>query len=229
MATKTYSVSNVKQLIDLNGTSTNFDISFQVKSQNKEPFDILVVDQTTLDNTPKLEYKRIEAGEISGSLKNDKNVYQNYYLILKAEKPCQCDVTINKKEIPKQTQPVPQPTQSNPVQNSQPNPYSVNPPTKSNINWVKIVLIVAVVGVGGYFLYRMTRKKDNDNHNSGINERMNNRPTFNPVFNPSPSPSPSPNPSPNPVRMKNLSYSPSSSHGGGNKMLLQRLKSLNLS
>ena len=74
MATrKTYSVSNVKQLIDLNGSSTNFDISFKVTSRNKEPFHMLVVDQTTLDNNPNLQYKHVEGGEISGNLKNDKN------------------------------------------------------------------------------------------------------------------------------------------------------------
>ena len=46
---RTYTLDKIRQLIDLNGDSTNFDISFKVTSRNGEVFDIVVVDQTTLD------------------------------------------------------------------------------------------------------------------------------------------------------------------------------------
>ena len=54
---KTYTLGKIKQLIDLNGDSTNFDLSFNVTCQDDIPYNILVVDQTTLDNTPELQYK----------------------------------------------------------------------------------------------------------------------------------------------------------------------------
>ena len=81
-----YSIGKIKQLIDLNGDSVNFQVDFNVESQSGEPFDILVVDQTTLDNNPKIEYKTANEGKISGSITNDKNVYQNYFLILNFQK-----------------------------------------------------------------------------------------------------------------------------------------------
>lgn len=99
-------LSKVKQLVDLNGDSVNFEIKFRVSTKNKEPFDLLVVDQTTLDNNPALEYKKITEGEISGSIVQDKNIYQNYFLILKADTPCECMVEIQKKELPKTILPV---------------------------------------------------------------------------------------------------------------------------
>ena len=97
---KTYSVSKVKQLIDLNGDSVNFEINFRVSSHNKEPFDILVVDQSTLDSDPDLQYKSVTNGTISGKVRGDKNVYENHFIILKASNPCECDVEIEKTELP---------------------------------------------------------------------------------------------------------------------------------
>ena len=95
----TYNLDNHKQLIDLNGDTVNFDITFTVTaSEENASFDVLVVDQTTLDNNPSLEYKKAK-GIISGNLISDKNVYQNYFLILKADTPCNVTVEIDKKEI----------------------------------------------------------------------------------------------------------------------------------
>lgn len=145
---KTYSIGSMKQLIDLNGSSTNFELTFRVNSHNKEPFDMLVVDQTTLDSNPSLEYKHVANGEMTGSLKNDKNVYQNYFLIIKAEKPCQCDVEINKREMPIQQKPVPPPAPA--------------PEPKSSVNWIKIGLILLCVSIGGYILYRLSKKEKTD-------------------------------------------------------------------
>jgi hypothetical protein len=45
-----YTISSIKQLIDLNGKSVNFHLSFSVRSLNKEPFDALVVTQEMLDS-----------------------------------------------------------------------------------------------------------------------------------------------------------------------------------
>jgi hypothetical protein len=177
---KTVMVTNRQQLIDLNGEMINFDLTFTATSKNKEPFDILVVDQTTLDNNPKLEYKRAN-GVISANIISDKNVYQNYFLCIKADNPCEVDVVIEKKEIspnlsgsnntvPSQNelqqsgyQNVPEPSVNVPnmhgMLNMQNSSQMLLPPRQSSTNW-KLVLIVIVLLVGGYALYTMYTKQD---------------------------------------------------------------------
>jgi hypothetical protein len=142
---KAYNIGKLKQLIDLNGESINFEIQFRVTSQNKEPFDLLVVSQTELDNNPNIPYKRVENGEITGQVMQNKNVYQNYFLILRADNPCVCNVEINKKELPK-TQIVPEMKVVPP------------PPKTEGMNWTKILFFGAVIIVGGICLYWFSRK-----------------------------------------------------------------------
>lgn len=110
VSNKTYSLTPMKQLIDLNGDITNFDLTFTATTKDGSPFDLLVVDQTTLDSNPSLEYKKAQ-GTISGNIISDKGVYQNYFLLIKSETPCECDVSIDLKEIPQR--------KSEPIINSQ--------------------------------------------------------------------------------------------------------------
>jgi hypothetical protein len=77
---KEYLLNKVKQLIDLNGDSVNFRIKFAVKSKNGEPFELTVADQTTLDNN-NLVYEKVTNGQRSGEVFQDKNVYQNFFLV----------------------------------------------------------------------------------------------------------------------------------------------------
>ena len=78
MSQKTYKVSSQRLLHDLNGDSTNFDLTFTATSKNNAPFEVLVVDQATLDSAPPLQYKKA-SGVISGNIVADKNQYQNYF------------------------------------------------------------------------------------------------------------------------------------------------------
>lgn len=161
---QTHQIGKIKKLIDLNGDTTNFDITFQVVSRNKEPFDLLVVDQTTLDNSQNLEYKKVEKGMISGNIVQDKNVYQNYFLILRAENPCECDIEITKKELPK-TQPVP-----SPAQQKLPVASDLGSPKKSDgFSWVKILLIVGAIAALGIGFYLYSKK-------SGVDQKETNAP-----------------------------------------------------
>jgi hypothetical protein len=162
---QTHQVGKIKKLIDLNGDTTNFDITFRVASRNKEPFDILVVDQTTLDNNPSLEYKKVENGAISGNVIQDKNVYQNYFIILKADNACECDVEIIKKELPKTTQPPPQLPQG-PQGPPQPTPSPLRSGKKpeNGFSWVKILLIIGAIvalGIGLYLYSKKSKGEDN--------------------------------------------------------------------
>lgn len=174
---KTYSLSSTQQLIDVNGETTNFDLSFSVTSKGKQPFDLLVVDQSTLDNNPNLEFKRANEGSMSGNIISDKNIYQNYFLCLKSESPCEVDVTIDKKEISPNLQ------ESNQIMNGlhqpqvpqiqhPPLPYDqpltkIPPPIQhqcqvsSGTNW-KMIFITVILVCGGLYLYYLYTNKNKD-------------------------------------------------------------------
>jgi hypothetical protein len=147
----TYILSKVKQLIDLNGDSINFDISFTVNCQDDTPFKLLVVDQTTLDNSEELEYKE-QTNTISGNIIADKNVYQNYFLILKAEKECKVDVEITKKELP-----ITPTAENETIENKQLQQQ------ENSIDWKKIMLIAVSVCILLLLWYLYNKKSSQNN------------------------------------------------------------------
>jgi hypothetical protein len=146
-----YSIGKIKQLIDLNGDTVNFEIDFNVESESGESFDAVVVDQSTLDNN-KIEYKKAENGKLSGTITNDKNVYQNYFLILKADKDINCKVSISKKELPR--------TVLKNFKNTQSNTQSNTQETKKTINWLKVFLVFVFISMFSYFLYNLLISKE---------------------------------------------------------------------
>ncbi len=112
MSKNTYTLTPQNQLIDLNGDLVNFDLTFSAISKDGTPFKALVIDQQTLDTNPDLQHNIAENGSIGGNIVYDKNVPQNLFLILKIhEKPCEVEVTIDKKEIPAN---IPPPVENNP-------------------------------------------------------------------------------------------------------------------
>lgn len=149
--TKLFKLSKIQQLVDLNGDLTNFNLTFKATSKNGSPFQALVVDQTTLDSVPNLEYKKVTDGVISGNIVADKGVYQNYFLILKADNPCDCEITIDKKEIPAKKHP--ELTHEKVVEN-----YLEN--SESTVNW-KLIFTVIVIVIAIYFLYSNNASKNN--------------------------------------------------------------------
>jgi hypothetical protein len=148
MSQNKYSVGKVKKLIDLNDKLVNFDLTFSASCKEGIPFDALVVDQNTLDSNPNLEYKKASNGKISGHLVSDKNNYQNFFLILKSDVPCDVDVIINRKEIEPQPQPQPQPETY--VNNASSNSNSFPPASKINF---KLILLTIIVVAGLFFLW----------------------------------------------------------------------------
>uniref|UniRef100_A0A6C0LVG2 Uncharacterized protein n=1 Tax=viral metagenome TaxID=1070528 RepID=A0A6C0LVG2_9ZZZZ len=98
---QTYKIAKQRQLIDLNGDMTNFDLTFTATSKDGKTFNVIVVDQETLDSNLVSEMKyKTATGSISGNIVADKNVHQSYYLCLKADPPCDVDIKIVKKAIP---------------------------------------------------------------------------------------------------------------------------------
>ena len=101
--TSKYNISNIKQLIDLNGKAVNFLVNFKAVSLSNENFDALVVTQEMLDSNEPFNYQKAQ-GEISGQIKNDNGIYNNYFLCIKSDKPNEIEVSINIQDI-QQSQP----------------------------------------------------------------------------------------------------------------------------
>ena len=97
---KNIKLNSIKQLIDLNGDKVNFDLNVKVSSENKAPFDALVVTQKILDSEQELVYKKVEDGTMSINISNDKGIYENYLLLLKSETPVNCEIQLDIKDIP---------------------------------------------------------------------------------------------------------------------------------
>ena len=178
---KTYSVTKTKQLIDLNGDKVNFKLTFDIKSKNNEPYQTVVVNENNLqtDDELKFDYKLVNNGIISGEIVADTDVYQNYYLLIKADNPCECEVTLKIEDImPRPPQPPPPPPpqpQQQPAQFIQPRPQpmqvenfelpaksdtpnsfsSFNPLGSFNFQWkyVFYLVIAVAVCVGLYFYF----------------------------------------------------------------------------
>ena len=149
MSVQTYRIGPQNQIIDLNGSSVNFDINFAVKSKSGKNFKAVVVDQQELDSGKKIEYRTSENGEISANLISDKNVYKSYNLVLQSDEPQDVEVVIDKKIISPNIPPPPQKV--------------VKPPPKKNwMNWKMVALVtVIIIGIGllVYFYFKGDNKK----------------------------------------------------------------------
>ena len=144
---KSYNLGTIRQLIDLNGNSVNFNIDFSVTCHNDISFDFLIVTQDMLDDDQELKYKKINK-TISGNIIGDKNIYKNYYILLRADSPCIVDVVITKKDLPKKEE-------------ITPNENVSYPSLPAKLNWTKIIMIgsiIVVIGIVAVYLYNQRKK-----------------------------------------------------------------------
>lgn len=91
------------QLIDLNKDNTNFQLRFECRAiEPSSVFQICVTNQEELDtkDMADMPLKDVTDGEISGNILADTNEYQNYFLVLRADKECDVVVTIDLESIP---------------------------------------------------------------------------------------------------------------------------------
>jgi hypothetical protein len=151
MKTSKILVSNVNQLIDINGDSSNFEAEFSVVSKNREEFEAVVVNQTALDEKgTNFEFQKSVDGQFSGTIVHDNNVGENYFLILKKGlKPYECEISINKKDLPKTPKNIPE-IQRQVITDTQP---------KEKMSFVKLLCIVLCIGIVGYIVYWFFSKK----------------------------------------------------------------------
>jgi len=98
--TTKYSINQFKQIIPLNENIVNFDLNFDIQSENNLPFKAVVLSEDELNSENPINYQDVTNGVINGNIVNDKGVYQLYYLLLKADQPVDCNLTLDIKEIP---------------------------------------------------------------------------------------------------------------------------------
>lgn len=97
---KNVKLNSTKQLIDLNGEKVNFELHFEVESEDHKPFYATVITQKLLDSDVEPQFKHMEDGAMNVDIKNDNGVYENYLLLLKSEEPMNCKVSIDIKDVP---------------------------------------------------------------------------------------------------------------------------------
>lgn len=175
--TKTYQIDKHKQLIPLNGSTVNFSCFFEVKSKDKKPFNITIVEQGEIK--PK-QYKLVDDGYINGQIESDGQL-KSYFLVLKAQQPCECDVrvVVKPKEANNETQnngSSSQPPPSSPVQPPiQPNHIPPHPHTphmviqkEESYFQMKYIIGISIALIVVYLLYRYRKtifgKFSNDNN-----------------------------------------------------------------
>lgn len=119
---QTFIIDQHKQLIDLNKDLVNFNLNFKIVSTSGAPFQAVVATQKQLDNNMNLQYKNSNPdGTLSGNIVADKNVPNNYILVLKSENQCEVSVTIDCKPIqPNPANNMPQQQQTNNMQQRHP-------------------------------------------------------------------------------------------------------------
>lgn len=168
---KTVSVNKIKQLIDLNGDKINYELNFSVKSKDDLPFEMIVVSQSTLDSGEKIDYKNITNGFISGNIVADKNVYQNYFLLLKSENPTECYIEISIKDIPVNKEFLrQQEIQNNNLLKEQNNKLLQEKTDDSKKSNYKIIVFIVVIIIIGILLYYFFYNKDSTTSGTTSNE-----------------------------------------------------------
>ena len=70
---KKYEINNIKKLLVLNENITNFNLDFEIISEDNMPFYALIIDNDTLNSEIKPEYQFVKDGIISGNVINDNN------------------------------------------------------------------------------------------------------------------------------------------------------------
>lgn len=139
-----YEVSSIKKLIDLNGSSINFNIDVKIASEGGAQFEAVVINQKELDSGDPIRYQPSQNGTFGAKITNRSNSFNNYYLVLKATTPCKCSVEVTKEELPMLALPM---STAEPVSAV----IQANPQRMYLIG-IGLLLIL----VGGYFYYTST-------------------------------------------------------------------------
>jgi len=88
-----------KQFFEITEGLVNFEVDFEVQTDNDAPFEIAVVDQQTLDSD-QFPYRRVEEGHVKGKVTNDNNRRVPFFMVLRADAPTRASVSLAKLSLP---------------------------------------------------------------------------------------------------------------------------------
>ena len=143
-------LSDQKQLIDLNQDKTLFDIEVSVThKKSNESFNAVILNQTELDSG-NVSYKTF-TGQLKARLTNNKPIYQNYFLCIKGTGEVDYEIKVNPEPTPEPEKPLIPPI-----------PPIVKKLKKDSIFSMRtllILLLVVGIGVGLYYIWTGSKTK----------------------------------------------------------------------
>lgn len=154
-----YTIGKIKKLIDLNGDATNFRATFNIQSAEKQPFEAVILDQTTLDKQENPEFKQVP-GILSGEIVADKNTYQNYYIALRSSTPLEVSIQTELEVLPDF---IPSQEKEPPTQEDISQPKKVS----SRMKYIILVLVLLV----SVYLY-MNSKNTSSNGQGSLLDKL---------------------------------------------------------
>ena len=147
-----------QQLIDLNKELTNFVSEFVITPHIMDldsEYHVSIVTQKHLDDGSPIDFKPMK-GIFEGNIKIDGNEYQNYFIIIKSDKPMrEMNIKNTLTELPVYNDPPPIKIEPQIPQN---NTIKESYTEESNNNLeIKIAVAIFVIALGGYMLYHFSK------------------------------------------------------------------------
>lgn len=138
---KIYTLSSIKQMVDINQDIKNFKAFFSLVSTDLKPFEAVIVSQSSLDTDEHLPFQQVDNGQFSGEIISDKNVYQNYFLVMRAIEPVPVELELIFEKLPDY---IPQSNDSG---------ILIESNLLSNYKWI-ILTSVALISVGVFIILK---------------------------------------------------------------------------
>jgi hypothetical protein len=135
------SLGEKMEIIQLNGSLTNFHSEFKIVSEDNAPFSAVVINHKSLDEMGEenVEFKSAPKGIFSGEITEASDEYDNWYIAVKAPKQTNALLTIDTVEI-------------SPLKNEEEAREEAS--QKKGLSPLTIVIIVAVLLVLGFIVYK---------------------------------------------------------------------------
>lgn len=132
-------IGNKMEMIQINGSLVNFHSEFKISSENGEPFSAIVINHKTLDelNEDNIEFKNAPRGIFAGEITENSNEPDSWYILVKSKTPINAALSVKTEEV--------SPAEIGPQ----------NKPPKGGLSPLTIVIIIAVLLIIGFIVYKV--------------------------------------------------------------------------
>lgn len=150
-----YTIGKTRQLIQLNEGNENFELSFQVnRTSQRGEFYGVILDEQNAKSEMDTTFQPSNNGMLTGQMTWNQNIPKKFFLVLYADEPLNVSVDIKMSPLS------PVKEEQKEVEVKETFDDEVVPPKKKRgfLGYLKIFLIIAMIGVGAYLLYRYFTK-----------------------------------------------------------------------